>query len=1079
MDLLTQLANTYNVIDVTNEVLSEDAHLQNSVHAMFQELVSEIRFVIESKQAPIIKLANSNGKDSNIVVLATFEAYRQAINENTIEASRPLLISTVDTKIESLPMHMFCNYAKDKIETYARKVGINLSYSTISPSLSSEYFIKWGSADKLINNPLRTGDCTPILKVDPSLKHLALLRQTICKDKRVVTITGQRLEESARRAANMKKQKVASKTANDLVKEFETLSINKSVNYAPIFAWSTEDVFALLRIAGTSPMERLAGKSIPAYYENFALLLEIYGRATQETCQISISEDDKVKSTGCGGSSQRFGCHFCTQITEDKSTIQVSEKTYWKVLGTENALRVRDWLFRISLDPNARTHQPKAIDPVMNRIAFQPNVLKSKHLEKMVRYASQLTVDSMKGAEHLASLVEQGREHEHEGYAAIVADKHIHPKAKKAFLEMYLKEATKPLMEYFSDKHAVLLSFKWSLVGVHSIGYRPLAIWADTVEGIGRIPYPKLNSELPAELSTLKPSPALEPIVLSFHTKEFESNFLKEGQPDFLSFWQKPVGIEDMWSDIGGNSSVDKSAAHTYDLKAEFDLVINHKKNAYGGIDTAITTVVNKVKDNQTGRALPAAIQGSQKKQVADYLEQKALTIIHTKFSALYTSLVNAYAEDDAEKIAELSLALSRKMSKNFTSSTVPMRHFKAVTIDTGFKSDATKVEAGHRFTRRVSAFKTKDLEKDGKVKKTLVSATKTTTRCKFYAPSLSPIYEAKFKSTTQISVPDFKIIERDPINTLHYLDNIEGDVEAYNIDMDKLDFWFETGGHLEALKRHDNILSMNIKHRAYYRKNGLARGIRKYDVSEPLKRLMRDAGVSINPTYAKQFQKTLRRSHLFAEVGAFELQGKSREELLAYRGTMTMAQHRQDKARYLLDVRAIRNNKRAELKVSRATYQTNPAKFALNTTKQIMSDFFAIANEQLTLLNSVDMGTYGAMGYSLDGVEGKTQCSAYNAWFGFYHASLSDYTQFKTLLLSQVAKANLSEAVLSEISLANAFDKQATALAQALKSSDRVNKEISSLFKVAGQKEKSHDKLLSKMKTKEKSRALSSLLIA
>ena len=63
---------------------------------------------------------------------------------------------------------------------------------------------------------------------------------------------------------------------------------------------------------------------------------------------------------------------------------------------------------------------------------------------------------------------------------------------------MYTEALLNPqnLNYYFSEVHAVLLSFRWSLDGIGAAPFRPLAIWKQIEQGKGWIPYPKLNIRL-------------------------------------------------------------------------------------------------------------------------------------------------------------------------------------------------------------------------------------------------------------------------------------------------------------------------------------------------------------------------------------------------------------------------------------------------------------------------------------------------------------------------------------------------------------------------------------------------------
>jgi outer membrane lipopolysaccharide assembly protein LptE/RlpB len=75
---------------------------------------------------------------------------------------------------------------------------------------------------------------------------------------------------------------------------------------------------------------------------------------------------------------------------------------------------------------------------------LQPNTLKPKHLDKIVRYACQLTQESISHSERFKSLVEQGREAEHEGVQCIQNDVTLPPKIKKAFFRNVYRSLTKP-----------------------------------------------------------------------------------------------------------------------------------------------------------------------------------------------------------------------------------------------------------------------------------------------------------------------------------------------------------------------------------------------------------------------------------------------------------------------------------------------------------------------------------------------------------------------------------------------------------------------------------------------------------
>lgn len=1032
MDLLSQLTANIDVVNIAPAVFDADELMRERVYDDFYLVVNDIRELIEHETAPIVRTTLS-GKDSSLCLLATFEAYRQSIEAGLVESDRELLISTVDTLIEALPMQFFISYGKKFIERYAKDNGINVTYDIINPPLSSEFFVKWAGADKLINNPTRTGDCTPILKVDPALKHLANQRKQF-DGKKVVTLTGQRIEESARRANNMRKQGVKSKDVENVINELNDTTTQENINFSPIRDWDTESVFTLLRIAGTNPMNKVSKGVIPAYFSNFALLLELYGKAANESCQITIGANNKVESSGCGGDSNRYGCNFCTRIVEDKSAISVNQKPYWSILGTSDALRVRDWLSRLSFDANARTMHPKSVDVVYNRIMFQPNVLKSRYLEKMVRYASQLTVNAQNTADRFAEEIARGTPENFEGYQAIVDDRDMHPKAKAQFLDMYKSEASKSYMPYFSVKHAVLLSFKWNMLGVASAPYRPLKIWNDIENGRGVIPFPKLNSELPASQTALTSTPAEEPIVLRFHTKAFEKEFLTKGEP-FLSYWEKPIEIMDMFENSNCWSS--EKAVHEYPFDVNFNVELRREPAAEYGYQYAIT--INKVSDNKTGKNLHYTSNWSIKSELLEFIENKCVERLYLSDPSLLDDLkgTNAFGVKKAMEQANQVLESFNKTRYNAP-------YFSPVVMNNGFRDTAVSVKKGIAATHRVITSSKKG-----------APVVKSTTRCKFYMPSTTPIYADKYVTTTQIAALNFDTLLEEEVVMHDFLDDIDGAIEPIMFNDEIFDFWYRDGGIERAIKEHDYSINLAIKHRTKRRKEGSINSVRQYSNTAPLTYLMQSAGLMINPRYTSQYKASLRRTHLFNEIGAFKLQSLSKEDLVAYQGTMTMAEHRQDKANYLLQVRAIRNQTRKTLKAAHENSKLN-ASSIFTTASKLMDELFDMASGHLTMAVP------------------SNKKRAINTWFDYYGHALSSLDGLKSLILPQSDNNLLSANVSLNMQLNTLFAKRNDLLLKTMSREAFTSQSVTQWQAGAASR-----RMVSNMPTSQKNNALLALLSA
>jgi len=95
-----------------------------------------------------------------------------------------LIVSTVNTKAEAIPMQMFVNYASKRMLEYAKSVGINIQFKLVQPSLNNEFFIRYVGGQKIPATPTRSGDCSVILKVNPNEHFVNSLVESIRHSKK-------------------------------------------------------------------------------------------------------------------------------------------------------------------------------------------------------------------------------------------------------------------------------------------------------------------------------------------------------------------------------------------------------------------------------------------------------------------------------------------------------------------------------------------------------------------------------------------------------------------------------------------------------------------------------------------------------------------------------------------------------------------------------------------------------------------------------------------------------------------------------------------------------------------------------
>lgn len=921
---------------------AEDLRNQQLLIAACHEVIEHIKTLLRSGNV-IIHVPVSQGKDSTIVEILTIEAYRQCVAAGEIEPTRPLFLSTVDTLNESIPMKMYPQYCKSQVDKYAAAHQINLYYDFVTPGLNDEYFIKYNGGQKLVPNATRRGDCTIFLKLIPSERHVRTLLKRFADEPSmskyakatVITCVGSRSGEGSRRSGNMAQQGIRDKSAHDLFAEMDRIVLDKKskttiIKYAPIRDWSTDDVFDVLRLAGSKPLTRMLDGTqvpVPAFLDDFGLLLELYGNGSNDVCEVAVGASKQ--GAGCNGKA-RYGCWLCTMVPNDKSSTALTSYARWNSLGAEDALRVRDWLFRLSCDMNARALHARAFDPTgYNRVAMQPNVLKPKHLEKMVRYASQLAVDSQRRADAFKKLVAEGREMEHPGYADIANDPMIPPKAKRSFLAMYKEFAQTQIFTPFSEVHAVLLSFRWSIDGIGGAPYRPLAIWKQTERGEGRIPYPMLNSEYEARYGKIK--------LVDEENKLPEAvmfRILKNEDPK--SFAAAPVNLYDLWvrptdhADIfeeDMNCTIERRANHSTQVsaKAQFEYTVKSNEASMNITVRLADVQLDKVKiDGAAAKPMAASLLKT------NYLQAKATNYFHAVADkAIEKALADHETLDAAVAAVEHQLGMTFRQEKEIK---VGIPFIQTTTLPSGYQVAARKVDKKFDATRRV-------------VKSVKGKSVFGNTRIVFSSPDAASSLHEKHVCETAALALNFDSHTHKRIN-VHDLAASEDDLfdVLNNLDVNTKVYaqWKAFGGIERAVEIHDDYLHTLIKKR---HSRGLThRSVRQYGGTHVAEHLMTDGPILVKEEYWKTLNRILKRTQIFNDLGLFHFQSCSYLEVATHPQGIDMAQHRKDRAAVVQELRQLRNQTRRSAKSAFAAHASGT--YSMKMVEQVQRNFTQLANQ-------------------------------------------------------------------------------------------------------------------------------------
>lgn len=999
--------------------------LNNQLYALhvgiinrYNETVSETRSLIEADEKYICHEGLSMGKDSTLVALCLIEAYKQSIAEGKIESSRPLMISTVNPGAEALPMQMYSEYAAPFLKAYAKECGINLFYDCVAPDFHEEYANRYLSAQKVIQNASMSGDCTVILKLIPSEKYIKTMLNRFegmegmeqYASSPVISFSGSRAkDESTRRTRNMKKQGTADKTIDALKAELvDQTEVSKFqlYQYAPIRDWLTSEVFTALELAGKKPLTKnLLGvhNAIPAFLPDFALLLAIYGNAAQEACEISVGQKH---GAGCSGKA-RYGCLICTQVgTIDKTQTSLAKQDRWNILGQEEALRLRDYMFRLSANMRARALHAKGYDSVgYGRIALQPNVLKPRYLEKLVRLFAQLSILSQQRAAEFRQLVAEGKEHTHPGIIEIQNDVTLNAKARRGYLAMYKAQAVKAQINLFSERHAVYLSYRWGIDGIASLPFRPLAIWRDLhLRPESWVPFPKTNAEWEAEtgkvIKLVDPEYPLPEAVMMPVFKNEEPKHYVANHRSLLSYWRRPIDTSDITNETGfNNCTLELKPEHSTTVKVEMSVSHSFK-------DTQTTDDSYKLDANIKGAAQLLSIGEVTfgkpvmgKVRIDGKLVSKSFEseYLFSAFPELADDRINNVMEAISERLAcrefvslqtaqqFVSKALASEFpSKKPTLLTQSIPYLKMGVLGLAYNAKPRKVLAKANFTKRVAR------TQNGKL-------TKGNTRVKFYPISSdSRLHLAHVTKLNSFNV-DFGYTHEKEVSVQTELINCDGElVDGAKIAVTEqsIAMFKRLGGFEKTLEIHDSHLNRALRHRE---------PVREFISTCPAEMLNSMGGVVVSPSYIAKYRELLKRTQLFAEIGALDYQSMSVEEIQKQSWAVPMKQHRVDKVGVLRVVRELRNKQRKQVKA--ALHAGTPHQESLLQVQQLFNLAQQYVEEGFDTLSTSIFNVQ----FNTHEVSHSQRAAAYKAWLLLNQDALSSFDELQRMALTPSQRNQLS----------------------------------------------------------------------
>lgn len=910
-----------NYFDI-NSIKAEEANVAFENH---EAMVEEYLTLLENRYC--LQIGVSYGKDSSVVLNGATDAMRRAFDLGYIKADHPLVVVTVDTLLEPEPIQGYVPFAKRAVDDHCKTNNINLISSIVSPPIHHHLMILFAGAQKLAATASsgRSADCSQIWKIDTGIAELKRIKKSLPKeyqDSPWVSISGSRSDESTRRSHNMSKQGVRDLKANALIENIEELgeSANGKVfKFAPISDWPTKDVISYLNHAGSDSMTKMPiNKKIPAYTAHFGLLMAIYGEGSNDVCEITALDDEnKADQKGCGKVA-RFGCVTCPLVGEDHSTIELKEYARWGRFGL-STLRFRDYIVRVSSDVKYRAFHARAYDPSSNNNVFlQPNTLKASVLEKMVWYASQITVDSREIHEEALAKYNAGLIDTDEGVLDIMSDKTLQPKVKKQYREMYIARLIeKPMFELFTERHAILLSLLWSLHGVASLPYRPVAI-LDSVKKGKRIPFPATNSEVNNKLAKLgrkkwddkselnnEVPDALVAKLFSAPKKNFTQLKNKHGDDLNEGHLQEllPFQLEDAWEGTGNAftmiGTVDCATTHTASKIREFKLTYT--------INTINNTESIVAVDKATGRKINLDDNKPLHEDLIELGRDK------------YAELLNQTAVSEGVEVSELIEKRINQGGEWGVTCNSAFNNQYAFTSDVKFTENKLrkKQDARKNFSARKRTFD-----------KATGKHTPGRASLKTYRSRIESALENQSEHTVNYWLPDFAVTRKSAID-IHdsQLINDNHATQSFAFDEDVHSAWLEMGGWNLLIQEHNRTLESLINERL---------PVRTFSGTKPVYHLTTNTGLSATSTFSDHMYRTLKRTEIFAKAKLYSLAPLAIDKIAKFPSVISMKEHRAQKAQHLLAVRYLKNSRRQAIKRKQEMYNCNQSNLIADSVSNV-----------------------------------------------------------------------------------------------------------------------------------------------
>jgi 3'-phosphoadenosine 5'-phosphosulfate sulfotransferase (PAPS reductase)/FAD synthetase len=313
-------------------------------------------------------VATSFGKDSSCLMELTLEAARR-LKEDGVHAK--VISMSGDTLVENPEMAGLMRREIEKVKAYAAEAGLDLEAHIVTPALRDSFQVAVLGGRSLPSFAGSKAECSVSWKIEPMAKLISAVTKRHSKDKEVVILTGTRFSESEARGEKMRRRGESGSTP--------TRNPQGSLVLSPLADWDTDTVWEVLGYC-SSGMVRC--------YSDHRETLDLYASAGGTTCAVvsDMMTESKRARGGCGA---RTGCFICTQVSEDKSLVEMVKSDKFSYMGGLG--RLRRYIAASAGDWSKRHWVGRPV--VDGYVKIAPGTYSGKELLALTRYC--LTLDAL------------------------------------------------------------------------------------------------------------------------------------------------------------------------------------------------------------------------------------------------------------------------------------------------------------------------------------------------------------------------------------------------------------------------------------------------------------------------------------------------------------------------------------------------------------------------------------------------------------------------------------------------------------------------------------------------------------